>query len=529
MGNRGKLLSLGLALACFACSSSADHARPGQKPSIDGFRPFAGLGNTCSASVAEQPATAYGPLSFIPCTWGEAYCKELDWHGALKWNPGSTTSLFQFSLQAALDATGAFRRILVTRQYTITGSSNAVPFEAVAYDAKSGKALAAWRDPGDSSSGFVQSCLIDVATGMDDALVLAVPSNSTNVVMARQPLDPSAPLPKFDPIDASRSVMKRDPIASSHTAAFYEDSGRMWRVDLAGKALAEDNGPQRLWPTLIAGDDVLARTASPTSDGYYWFKGVGSYTAIDVLAPALVADAKRFGWVTATTDQIEVKSAPRSAPDPSAAGKVVATIQLPPASIPVPPSIIAATIGDGVMAIQTSDELKQVSMLYMVTLATGAVRQEPVQKGPNSMKLLANSATQAWFGYSSFLSGDETQFDAIVMLDMSPTCTGTLGCSGLSDTACGSAPGCTLQATCTGTPTDPCTYTNETDCFAHVCSWDSLNQTCSTVGNCDHAPQDACTNTAGCTWHGCVPTISGCGELGPQLCRSQPGCSVSGG
>lgn len=539
MLERGSWLALGVVLVCFACSGSATTVPRNTAPGADGFRLYAGLGDTCRASVAVAPASSYRSLSFIPCSWGEAYCSELDWDGAVKWDPtGTGDDLLKFSLQPALDSTGALRRILVTRQYPMTSLTDGVPFEAVAYDAASGMPLAAWRNPGDplgSTRGdrlgnTHRSCAINVAIGTDDALVLATPSGSTDVLMARERLQPGPSSRAFEPITADQNVMRRAPIASGNTAAFYEDSGRMWRVDLAGNAVAADSGPgQRLWPSIVAGNDVLARAASPTTDGYYWFNGVGSYDHIAVLAPMLLADATRLVWVTQTSDEIEVRSAPRNAPDPSAVAKLVATMRglSSDSTIPVGASIVTASIGDGVMAIQTENPMQRSSTLYLVALDTGAVRQRSIHGGSTSMKLLANSATQAWFGHSEYLIGDETQFDAIVMLDMARTCEGTPSCTGLAADACSAAPGCQWQATCAGTPTDPCTYTTETTCFEHVCAWDALNDVCSPVESCAGAPDEACRNTAGCTFSACSPTVGACSELGSGQCKAQPGCSLS--
>jgi hypothetical protein len=359
--------------------------------------------------------------------------------------------------------------------------------------------------------------------------VLATASNSTAVLMAREPLRDEPLTRAFEPVNAAEGVMQRAPIASGQTAAFYADNGRMWRVDLASHSVVDDNGPgRRLWPVLVAGNDVLARTAEPRTDGYYWFKGVGSYSHVTILADALVADALRLGWITQVDDRIEVRTAPHDAPDPAAVGKLVATIQLPDPLDFAPPLVVAASIGDHVMAIQTKNVIEDSSTLYLVALDSGAVRQRSLHRGSGSMKLLANSATKAWLGQSDYPVADETQFDKLVVLDLSRTCGGTPTCAGLSAAACSAAPACNVQGGCEGKPTDPCAYTTEATCFQHVCAWDSLKDTkCLPRDSCADAPEDACRNTAGCRYSTCRPKLDACNGLAPDRCKAQPGCSLS--
>jgi hypothetical protein len=523
------VLAATLVLVAVACGGSGPGSADATPALEDGFQRYTALGETCRASVATAPANSYGSLAFVPCAWGEAYCNELKWDGAVTWDPTGSGDLLKFSLQAALDSTGAVRRLLITHQYPRTSTAG-VPSEAVAYDARTGAPVAAWRNAGDPLGSGGPSCAINVAVGTDEALILATPSGGTDVRMARESLVKGGTAHEFEKIDAESSVMHRAPIASSNTAAFDDDSGRIWRVDLASGEVANDVGPsRRVWPVLVTGDDVLVRTATPTTDGYYSRKAVGSYDHVAVLAPMLVADATQLAWATIANDKLEVRTVPRSAPAPTDAAKVVATVDVlsPHADILMTPSIVGMSLGDGVLAIQTEVAIERTSMLYVVDLAKGSVRQRAVQGGASAMKLLANTEKQVWFGRSAYLTGGETQFDALVSLDMSRTCEGTLTCSGLGQDACSAAPGCNVQIGCSGNPTDPCAYTNETDCFAHACAWDSGSHTCSPRGSCDLTPEDACRNTTGCVYDACVPTVSACSELGPDRCEAQPGCSFA--
>src|SRR5580698_1422139 len=75
-------------VACGSLDGSGSNTATSQPSPWTGFNRIAALGNGCTASLAADPAAAMGPLTFIPCTSGEAQCEELRWDGAVQWDPG---------------------------------------------------------------------------------------------------------------------------------------------------------------------------------------------------------------------------------------------------------------------------------------------------------------------------------------------------------------------------------------------------------------------------------------------------------
>jgi hypothetical protein len=418
------LLAIALGMTT-ACAQSGQGDSPGSQDDnerLAGFVRYSALGSGCTAAVAVSPAEHYGPLSFIPCPTGEAGCGELAWDGPVRWDPIGTGDMLKFSVQVGLDATGASSRLLVTHQYP-TGNTSGLPYEAVAYDVKSGAPIAAWRNlgdqddqtPGRASIGG-SDCLVNVGIGESSAVVVAKHSNAATIGFAVANLEHPSEARTFTTIDVDESVMDRPLFAGGSTAAFERADGRLYRVDLATGANVASYGPNvRVWLAGVAATDVLTRSANPGSDGYYWFDGENSFRRVPLSAPVALADPLRLVWIAPTAKGLGIYVAPHDAPEPATAGALLT--ELPASEIP-----IKATLGDSTLAIQVETSGSAISEdtdIYLVNLLSGAVRS---RKGipSGSMRLLANGADYVLVGADTYITNDsETQFKSLRRLALS--------------------------------------------------------------------------------------------------------------
>jgi hypothetical protein len=291
-------IALGMTAACGQSSSNqADSPESNDHNGLlAGFVRYSTLGSGCTAAVAVSPAEHYRPLSFIPCPTGEAGCGELAWDGPVRWDPIGTGDMLEFSVQVGLDATGASSRLLVTHQYP-TGNTSGIPYEAVAYDVKSGAPIAAWRNLGDDDDGTPGSassggsdCLVNVGVGESSTIVVAKRSDAATIGFAVASLEHPSDARTFTTIDVDESVMDRPLFAGGNTAALERADGRLYRVDLSTGANVASYGPNiRVWLAGVAGTDVLTRSANPAADGYYWFDGENSFRRVSLSAPVALA------------------------------------------------------------------------------------------------------------------------------------------------------------------------------------------------------------------------------------------------
>ena len=413
-------VALGMTTACGQTSSGSS---PGDQDDerLAGFVRYSELGSSCTAAVAVAPADLYGPLSLIPCPTGESGCAQLAWDGPVRWDPIGTGDMLKFSVQVALDASGAPSRLLVTHQYP-TGSTSGTPYEAVAYDLENGAPIAAWRNLGDrqvqtsshtTTIGGGSYCELNVGIGESSAVVLAKRSNAATIGFAVASLEHPSEAQTFTTIDVDGAVMDRPLLASGSTAAFERADGRLYRVDLATGANVASYGPNiRVWLAGVAGPDVLTRSANPSADGYYWFDGESSFRRVSLSAPVALSDALRVVWLAPTTKGLGVYVAPHDAPDPATVGALIA-------EIPASAKGLKATLGASALAVQASpagDEFGLNPDIYLVDLATGAVHS---RKNTRSMRLLANGADYVLVGASAYISDDDTQFESLNRLDVS--------------------------------------------------------------------------------------------------------------
>jgi len=414
---------VGCALTCFSLLSSgcgswswsenSDEPLETEEAEIDGFRLYSELGPSCRAAVALSPADLYGKLSFIPCSTGERGCEQLAWDGEVSWNPTGSRDMLQFSLQFGFASTGELRRILITHQYP-TRTTDGIPFEAVAYDAASGAPVAAFRNMGDadiddgSSFGPSRDCLLSVGITSEAAVVLARRSGSNDIVLNQAPLEQAASARTFSPLEADDSVFRRAIFGSGKTAAFEQADGKLFSLDTTSGEIEQSYGPAlRLWLSGISGDDVLTRSANPSVDGYYWFRGADSFERLSMSATHVLADAIRVVWLQDDGTALKVHAGPRDTPEPSAA-PVIATLPRG--------NVLGATLGEGVLAVHSATSALSTagSDLNLVDLATGTVQHRALTSSGSQLRLLASSRGHAFMGQSQYLLAQDTQFEALV-------------------------------------------------------------------------------------------------------------------
>jgi hypothetical protein len=254
---------------------SSDPAPP--QPQLNlwtGFTRITAFGSGCTAALADDPATAMGPLTFIPCTSGEAQCEELRWDGAVHWDPGGSGDMLVFDVQFVHDATGRATRVLVRHHYPIGDGYGPDPYEAVLYDLSSGVPLAVLRNNG------TQASTDGIESGGGDCLAIPVASphglwliggQDRSAAMVAAYLDePGSVSPAFHPLQVDASFLTNAAIAFDDRLAVSQDDGKIVVADTQGG----DNGVygpgERVWLWSTIGDRfVVVNDKASDGDHYY--------------------------------------------------------------------------------------------------------------------------------------------------------------------------------------------------------------------------------------------------------------------
>ncbi len=390
-----------------------------------GFRRLSGLGERCRAAVSTTPAATYGPLRFIPCTTGETRCEEVAWGGTLTWNPTGSGDMMEFHPQPALDAQGRFTKLLARRHYP-RGVTQAIPFEAVAYDVATGQPLAAWRNgsntfegrEGDGSGG--RDCEIDVGISDQRFLLIGQPTGGAPLVFSTGALDRAPDEAAFRPLPAEANAFESVLRVGYDVAAVEQADGKLVRVDLASGTVAETYGPsQRLWLDSAAGAAFVARDAQLAPKLFRWGAD-GAFAPYQITGQFLRGDGVRFAWVRDGAEALEIVSAPDDGGlDLDGAARVVATV--PSAGV-----VRQATLGDGVFALHVEPlelgTLPGASELYLVDLATGATLNRRLEAGKSTEQraLFANSSTHVWLGTQRILGDEAAGMTRVARVDLRP-------------------------------------------------------------------------------------------------------------
>ena len=366
---------------------------PSQGSVWPGFVEIGGaLGDQCTAALAADPTAAVGPLTFIPCTSGQA-CEELAWDGAVTGNTTGSASLLEFEVQFARDAAGQAQRLLVRRHYPIGPASDPNPYEAVLYDLASGAPLAVLRNKGNrpapvsGSSGTISggigvACFaIPVAT-LQGLWLAGAPSRSGAVVAGFLQV-PGSTSVALMPAGADATFLFNAAVPLDDRLALSQDDGNIVVVSSDGSSQSTFGPGQRVWLQGTVGDRFLtANTVGPvyfTLDSALQFAPYGE-------SQTLVTDGAHVVYVKPTATGFEAVEV--SAADGISQPRVLLTLDDPSKQPDAPfgsPAlrVFGTAIGDQTLVVLTNEvDLLMIDTgpitAHIVNLATAAVETKVV-------------------------------------------------------------------------------------------------------------------------------------------------------
>jgi hypothetical protein len=302
----------------------ADGSPPGDEAfpssSWPGFVALSGLGDACNAALATDPASVYGPLTFIPCSSGETNCQELKWDGTVTWNPAGIGDLLVFDVQFVHDDQGRATRLLVRRHYPIGDGYGPNPYEAVLYDLSSGTPLAILRNT-------ALDCFVVPVASPQGLWLAGGASRSGNVVAAYLALPDGAShhdAPTFRAVSVDASFLQGAVLAFDDRIALSQSDGKIVVATAAGGDASTYGPGQRVWLSATIGDRFLT-VNDKASDGLHYFTLDRSMS----FAPyggkyTLTSDGLRIAYWQSTGTGFSIWSA--SASDGSSAPVQLATI-----------------------------------------------------------------------------------------------------------------------------------------------------------------------------------------------------------
>src|SRR5262245_47736288 len=376
-----------------------------------------GLGGGCSAALASDPAAALGPLTFIPCSSGEA-CEELKWDGAIRWDPTGSGDLLEFNLQFARDAQGLATRLLVRHHYPIGSSYGPNPYEAALYDLATGLPLAVLRNVGGRGAfGGGSDCFI-VPIATRQGLWLAGGPRRSDPALAGYLATPGPTTVTLAASGADATFLFNAAFAFDDRLALSQDDGKIVLVAPDGNGSTYGPG-QRVWLEGSIRDRFLTANEAP-SEGPIYF---GLDYALNFTPfggrETLLTDGANVGYVKPTEVGFEVWTV--SAADGQSDARLLATLIDPNmgmSPIQAPRLTLHGTaIGDGKLVVLTYMAAAFTSdtgplTAHVIDLSTGSEDQfRALDNSPTSLlqagarQLLAYAGGALWFGETSVGGG----------------------------------------------------------------------------------------------------------------------------
>jgi hypothetical protein len=279
MGRKTRRGGLGMAacatlVACGSSVGSGSNAATAQPSPWTGFNRITAFGSGCTASLAADPAAAIGPLTFIPCTSGEAQCEELRWDGAVHWDPGGGGDLLVFEVQFVHDDTGQATRALVRHHYPIGSGYDPNPYEAVLYDLSSGAPLAVFRNNGTQAGGPTigspEDCFVVPVASPHGLWLVGAQDLSAPGMLAAYLDGPGAASPTFQPVQVDSTFLNNAALAFDDRIALSQDDGKIVVADTSGHGKGIYGPGERVWLSSTIGDRFLTLN-DQASDGDHYF------------------------------------------------------------------------------------------------------------------------------------------------------------------------------------------------------------------------------------------------------------------
>jgi hypothetical protein len=316
-----------------------------------GFVDLGAFGDQCTAAIATVPASAAGPLTFIPCTSGEANCEEVKWDGAITWAPAGE-NLLVFDMQIVFNEAGQSTRLLLRHHYPPTTTAGTgygtLPYEAVLYDLASGAPLFVLRNVGGTGPfGAGSNCFVVPVASPDGVWLAGTDGNSGKVQVAYLAL-PSGAFPTFRASSVDTTFVNNLAVAFDDRLATEQDDGRIV-VDSMGQSTSTYGPGEHVSLSSTVGDRFL--TVNPNgSDG-----GVHHFTLDPSMqfatyggSAAMVSDGAEIAYFTTAGSTLEAWTA--SVSDGTSGAQSLTTVSSPSCG---PPGYFGSAVGDNTYALLT--------------------------------------------------------------------------------------------------------------------------------------------------------------------------------
>lgn len=278
-----------------------------------GFNLIAALGSGCTASLAANPAAAAGPLTFIPCTSGEAQCEELQWDGAVQWDPGGGGDQLVFDVQFVHDQAGQATRALVRHHYPIGNGYGPNPYEAVLYDLSSGAPLAVLRNngtqAGESGVESTDDCFVIPVASPDGLWLVGARGQSATSMLAAYLDGPGAAAPTFLPVQVDSTFLNNAALAFDNRIALSQDDGKIVVADTNGNDKGVYGPGERVWLSSTIGDAFLTLDDQASGGDQYFTLNPSMVFAPYGGSDPLTSDGVHIAYWKASSSGIEAWTA----------------------------------------------------------------------------------------------------------------------------------------------------------------------------------------------------------------------------